>query len=154
MEAGWWNPLRLRDLAEATRLIPIIRTLIPIIPALIPIIPTLISRIPNLIPYIPTLVPIISTLIPRIPILISIIPSLIPCILRIPTLIPHIPIITFPDTSFRLLQIACNFLSKVNCPLEQKCLTSGEGRGGVTSRLPPLVMRLHKKFNQTLSTFV
>ena len=116
MEAGWWNPLRLRDLAEATRLIPII--------------PTLISRIPNLIPYIPTLVPIISTLIPRIPILISIIPTLIPCILRIPTLIPHIPIITFPDTSFRLLQIAGNFLSKVNCPLEQKCLTSGEGRGG------------------------
>ena len=59
---------------------------------------TLIPRIPTLIPHIP----IIPTLIPRIPI----IPTLIP---RVSTLIPRIPIIpliSFLDSSFRLLQIA------------------------------------------------
>ena len=58
---------------------------------------TLIPRIPTLIPRIP----IIPILIPRIPIN----PTLIP---RIPTLISGvhiIPVIPFPDSPFRLLQI-------------------------------------------------
>ena len=62
-------------------------------------------KIPNLFPHIliiPTLIPFIPTLILHI----SIIPILIP---RILTLIPHIsviPLISFPDSPFRLLQIA------------------------------------------------
>ena len=66
-------------------------TLIPLIPTLIPC-----------IPIIPTLIPIIPTLIPRIP-------TLIPCFPIIPVLILRIPIVTlipFPDSPFRLLQIA------------------------------------------------
>ena len=62
---------------------------------LIPTIPTLIFRIPTLILGIPTLIPripIIPTLIPRIS-------TLIPCILII-------PLISFSDSLFRLLQIA------------------------------------------------
>ena len=69
-------------------------------------IPTPSSLHSTLIPCIPTPIPIIPTLIPRIPTLIPIIPTQIP---RIPTLIPHIPIIPlipFPDSPFRLLQIA------------------------------------------------
>ena len=63
------------------------------------LIPTPIIRIPTHIPGIPTLIPHIPTLIPGIP-------NLIP---RIPTIIPHVPIIPlipFPDSSFRLLQKA------------------------------------------------
>ena len=62
----------------------------------------------HLIPIIPTLIPrilIIPTLIPRIPC----IPTLIPRIPCVPTLIfciSIIPLIPFPDSSFRLLQIA------------------------------------------------
>ena len=55
-----------------------ILSLILLIPTVNPRIPTLIARIPTLIPHIPTL-------IPRIPI---------------------IPLIPFPDSPFRLLQIA------------------------------------------------
>ena len=75
-------------------LIPRIPTLIPHIPNLIPYIPTLIHCIPTLIPHIPTLIPHISTLIPRI----LITPNMIPCF-------PTIPLIPFPDSPFRLLQI-------------------------------------------------
>ena len=60
-------------------------------------IPTTIPRIPTLIPHIPTLIPCVPTLIPRVF-----------------TLIPRVPIILlipFPDSPFRLLQIA----SKLNC---------------------------------------
>ena len=63
------------------------------------------TNILPLIPLIPTLIPRIPTLIPRIPTLIPRIPH----ILIIPPLIPHIPIIPlipFPDSPFRLLQIA------------------------------------------------
>ena len=76
----------------------------PRIPIQIPRIPTLIPRIPTLVPRISTLILHIPTLIPRI----SIIPTLIP---RIP-IIPHIP---FPDSPFRLLQIArlFSFLNQV-----------------------------------------
>ena len=101
----------------------------------IPRVPTHVFFVPNLIPRIPTLpripthiscIHIISTLIPRIPTLIHrihIIPTLILCI---PTLIPYtpiifalipgiltlipsiviIPLIPFPDSPFRFLQIA------------------------------------------------
>ena len=54
-------------------------------------------RIPTLIPIIPTLIRHIS----RIPTLIPRIPTLVPCI-------PIIPFIPFPDSPFRLLQIATN----------------------------------------------
>ena len=53
-------------------------------------IPTTISRIPTLIPHIPTLIACVPTLIPRVPIIL---------------------LIPFPDSPFRLLQIA----SKLNC---------------------------------------
>ena len=65
------------------------------IPTPIPYIPTLILLIPNPIPCIPTLIPHIIC-IPNIP-------TPIPCI---PILIPRIP---FPDSPFRLLQIALIF---------------------------------------------
>ena len=68
---------------------------------LIPIISTLILIIPTLIPRLPTLIPRILTLIPRIP-----------------TLIPRIPIILFilfPDSPFRLLQIALRFFGPFFC---------------------------------------
>ena len=66
---------------------------------MIPRISTLIRpRIPTLIPRIP----IIPTLIPRIPTLISRIP-IIPTLISRITIIPHIQ---FPDSPFRLLQIA------------------------------------------------
>ena len=51
---------------------------------LIPLIPTSILHIPTMIPCIPTLIPRVLTQIPRAPI---------------------IPLITFPDSPFRLLQI-------------------------------------------------
>ena len=57
--------------------------------------PTLIPRIPNIptpTPRIPTLIPRIYTMIPRIP-------TLIPCV-------PIIPLISFPDSPFRFLQVA------------------------------------------------
>ena len=66
-------------------------TLIPIISTLILIIPTLIPRIPTLIPRILTLIPCIPTLIPRIPIILFIL---------------------FPDSPFRILQIALRFFVK------------------------------------------
>ena len=72
----------------------------------IPCIPTVIRRIPTIIPRIPTMIPSILTLIPRIPTTIPRIPTLIT---HIPTLIQRIliiPLILFPDSSFRLLQIA------------------------------------------------
>ena len=75
----------------------------------IPRIPIPIPRVVTLIPYIPTPIPRIPTLIPRIPripIPIPRIPTLIP---RVPTLIacvPIIPLSPFPDSPFRLLQIA------------------------------------------------
>ena len=53
--------------------------------SLIPRIPTVIPRIPILIPRVPTLVPSFRTLILRVPI---------------------IPLIPFPDSPFRLLQIS------------------------------------------------
>ena len=62
-----------------------------------PSITTTIIRIPTMIPHIPTRIP---RLIPRIPTLIS----------RVLTLILRFPIfllIPFPDSPFRLLQIAC-----------------------------------------------
>ena len=61
----------------------------------IPRISTLIPRIPALIPRIPTLIPRIPTLIPRIY-------TLIPCV-------PIIPLILFPDSPFRPLQIAFQY---------------------------------------------
>ena len=61
-----------------------------------------ISIIPNVIPRIPTLIP----LIPIIPTLISIIPTLIPLISTQIPIIPIIPLFPFPDSPFRLLQIA------------------------------------------------
>ena len=78
-----------------------LRTRTLVFPIAIPCIPTMVPRIP-IIPLIPR----ISTMIPHIPTLILRIPTLIPCI---PTLIPRIPIILlipFPDSPFRLLQIA------------------------------------------------
>ena len=48
---------------------------------------------------IPTPISRISTLIPHIPIWIPRVPTLIPCV-------PIIPLISFPDSPFRLLQIA------------------------------------------------
>ena len=69
-----------------------------------------ISRILTQIPRIPILIPRILTLIPRIPTI------LLP-IARIHTLIPRVPIIPlipFPDSPFRLLQIAIsNMLHKI-----------------------------------------
>ena len=59
---------------------------------MIPIIPTLIFRIPTLIPQTPTWIPRVPTLI-----------------LCVQTQIPRVPIISiipFPDSPFRLLQIA------------------------------------------------
>ena len=59
---------------------------------MIPIIPTPISRIPTLIPQTPTWIPRVPTLI-----------------LCVQTQIPRVPIISiipFPDSPFRLLQIA------------------------------------------------
>ena len=47
------------------------------------------SHIPTPIPRIPSLIPHVTTLIPRVP-----------------TVIPRVPIIPFPDSPFRLLQIA------------------------------------------------
>ena len=60
-----------------------------------------------------TMISLISTLIPCIPTLIPRIPNLIPCI---PTLIPRIPLIPFPDSPFRLLQIALT----VKCSIDPK----------------------------------
>ena len=54
------------------------------------------------IPRIPIQIPRIPTLISRIPTQFLRIPTPIPCIL---TPIPRIPIILFPDSSFRLLHI-------------------------------------------------
>ena len=89
---------------------------------LIPLIPTPIPRIPTPIPRIPTVIPRIPTVIPRIPI---------------------IPLIPFPDSPFRLWQIAlkmlwknsknlswdilslkflCNQISKVICVVSLLCL--------------------------------
>ena len=56
------------------------------------------TKILTLIPLIPTLTPLIPTPIARIPTLIPCIPNLIPCI-------PIIPLVPFPDSSLRLLQI-------------------------------------------------
>ena len=85
----------------------------PCIPTLIPSIPIPILFIPTLIPLIPILIPSVSTLIihisgiPTIPTLIPCIPTPIPCI---PTFIPRvptlIPCVWFPDSPFRLLEIA------------------------------------------------
>ena len=73
--------------------IPRVVTLIPYIPTPIPRITTLIPRIPRIpIPRIPTLIPRVPTLIPRVP-------TLIACV-------PIIPLSPFPDSPFRLLQIA------------------------------------------------
>ena len=83
--------------------------LIPYVPNLIPCVPTLIPRVPTLIPHTSTLIPCVPTLIPRIPTLISHVPTLIP---SVPTLIPCLPIISFipfPDSPFRLLQVAYFF---------------------------------------------
>ena len=80
---------------------------IPIIPCILPI-PTPIPCIPTLIPDIPTMIPHIPTLIPCIPI-IPCIPHIPTMILYIPTVIPRlpvIPLIPFPDSPFRLLQVA------------------------------------------------
>ena len=96
-------------IARIPTLISRIHTPIPRIPILISLMPTLIPRISILIPRIHTLILGISrfpTPIPRIPTLIPRIPTLIP---RTPTLIPRVPIIPlipFPDSPFRLLQIA------------------------------------------------
>ena len=59
-----------------------------------------------MISLIPTLISCIPTLIPRIP-------NLIPCI---PILIPRIPLIPFPNSPFRLLQIALT----VKCSIDPK----------------------------------
>ena len=91
-----------------------LRTRTLVFPIAIPCIPTMVPRIP-IIPLIPR----ISTMIPHIPTLILRSPTLIPCI---PTLIPRIPIIPlipFPDSPFRLLQIASyldinHFSSKID----------------------------------------
>ena len=83
--------------------IPRIPTPIPSIPILIPSIPTPIPRIPILIPSIPTPIPRIPTPIPRIPTQIPRIPT---PIRGIPTPIPLMSLILFPDSPFRLLQIA------------------------------------------------
>ena len=65
---------------------------IPCISTPIPWILTLILCIPTLIPYIAARITRIPTLIPRVP-------TLIP-------FVPIIPLITIPDSSFQLLQIA------------------------------------------------
>ena len=65
---------------------------------------TLISRIPTLISRIPTLIPCIPTLIPHVPTLIPRVPTLISCV-------PIILLIPFPDSPFRLLQIAAGSLN-------------------------------------------
>ena len=65
-----------------------------------PSITTTIIRIPTMIPHIPTPIPRIPRLIPRIPTLIS---RVLTLILRFPIFLP----IPFPDSPFRLLQIAC-----------------------------------------------
>ena len=73
-------------------------------------VPTPIFRIPTLIPCIPVPIPRIATLIPGIP-------TLIPRIPIIPTLILRmsiIPLIPFPDSSFRLLQIAVKRRQRVS----------------------------------------
>ena len=90
---------------------PYIPTQIPHISIMIPCI----LPIPTPIPCIPTLIPDIPTMIPHIPTQILCIP-IIPCIphiptmiLYIPTLIPRllmIPLISFPDSLFRHLQVA------------------------------------------------
>ena len=72
-------------------------------------------RIPTPIPHIPTLfpsIPIIPTLIPCIPTLIFHISTILTLTTRIPTLIPRItiiPLIPFPDSPFRFLQIPNKF---------------------------------------------
>ena len=65
----------------------------------VPRIRTPIHRFPTLIPRIPTPTPRIPTLIPRIYTMIPRIPTLIPCV-------PIIPLISFPDSPFRFLQVA------------------------------------------------
>ena len=80
-------------------------TLIPHIPTPILRIPTLISRIPTPIPRIPR-IHLISTPILHILNLIPRIPTLIPCIPNLIPRVPIIPLIPFPDSLFRLLQIA------------------------------------------------
>ena len=75
----------------------------------IPRIPIPIPRVVTLIPYIPTPIPRIPTLIPRIPRIPIPIPRILTLIPRVPTLIacvPIIPLSPFPDSPFRLLQIA------------------------------------------------
>ena len=67
------------------RLISVIAYLINFVTTLIPCVPTLIPRVPTLIPRVPTLIPHIPSLIPRVPI---------------------IPLILFPDSPLRLLEIA------------------------------------------------
>ena len=59
----------------------------------------LISVIAYLINFVTTLIPRVPTLIPRVPTLIPHIPSLIPRV-------PIIPLILFPDSPLRLLEIA------------------------------------------------
>ena len=91
IKAGWWNAsLALRDFSRSNKHEDSHR------------IPTLISRIPN----IPTPIPRIPTLILRVPTLIPLIPTLIPHVPTLTPLVPIIPLIPFPDSPFRLLQIA------------------------------------------------
>ena len=59
----------------------------------------LISVIAYLINFVTTLIPRVPTLIPRVPTQIPHIPSLIPRV-------PIIPLILFPDSPLRLLEIA------------------------------------------------
>ena len=63
---------------------------------------TRILLIPTHVPRIPTLILIIPILIPRIPVILTLIP-------HIPTLIPRIliiPLISFPNSAFQILQTA------------------------------------------------
>ena len=85
--------------------IPTLVSCIPLISTLIPNISILIPHILNLMPCIPTLIPIIPTLIPCIPINLTLIPR-IPIILTLILRISIVSFIPFPDSLFRLLQIA------------------------------------------------
>ena len=78
-------------------------TLIPLIPTLIPCIPRILTLNPR--------IPIIPTLIPRIPTFPPWFPSLPPWFPAFPTWFSpcHHPLIPFPDSPFRLLQIAIKY---------------------------------------------
>ena len=106
---NWGGRLTRTEQLTDFGLIPYVPNLIPWVPTLIPRVPTLIPHTSTLIPCVPTLILSVPTLIPRIPTLISHVPTLIP---SIPTLIPCLPIISFipfPDSPFRLLQVAYFF---------------------------------------------